>query len=135
MGRVDGGVATRLAAGGYFLLTVRRLLRVGADQRGERVSFWSLHRLIDFSRGGHAIRIDSSSPAWNRRTSWNLSSKICCHDDTFACAALVAQLTPPAEDGLRRARRSPKHAASRKLSSPVRRMRLLSPPRGEKTAR
>ena len=37
VGRADGGLAARLAAGGDLLFVVRRLLRVVADRRGEGV--------------------------------------------------------------------------------------------------
>src|SRR6201999_3953156 len=42
MGRADGGLAARLAAGCDLLLAVRRLLRVVADRRGEGVAGYLL---------------------------------------------------------------------------------------------
>ncbi len=39
VGRADGGLAARLAAGGAVLLAVRRLLRLLADGRGEGIAF------------------------------------------------------------------------------------------------
>src|SRR5437667_5696905 len=44
MGRADGGLAARLAAGRGVLLAVRRLLRLVADRSGEGIAAPLLHR-------------------------------------------------------------------------------------------
>src|SRR5882757_3239684 len=45
MGRADGGLAARLAAGRGVLLAVRRLLRLVTDRRGEGIDFKVEHDL------------------------------------------------------------------------------------------